>query len=144
MAVGPKMCSVECNGFDIILTQRDLTYTAISDLREKYRPGMGRDCVLKSYDKEANALKISVKEAQANPFDGAENRYPVRSRRHAVISGKYRGGVFCTLPDGTVCHCIYSHYHSDADFREGDSVIIAILRYDYDKRQVYGRILTKW
>jgi len=143
VAVGPKVCTVECNGFDIQLTQRDLTYSAVPDLREKYRPGMELDCILKEYDK-AGKLEISVKEAQVNPFDGADKRHPVGSRRHAVISGKYRGGVFCTLPDGTVCHCLYSSRHSDADFRDGDSVIITIREYNYGKQQIFGRILTKW
>ena len=144
VAVGPKVCTVECNGFDIQLTQRDLTYSAIPDLREKYRPGMELDCVLKQYDKAAGKLEISVKEALLNPFDGADKRHPIGSRRHAVISGKYRGGVFCTLPDGTVCHCLYSSRHSDADFRDGDSVIITIREYNYGKQQIFGRILTKW
>lgn len=144
VAVGPKVCTVECNGFDVMLTQRDLTYSAVSDLREKYRPGMELTCILKEYDKDSGKLAISVKEAQLNPFEGADKRHPVGSRRQAVISGKYRGGVFCTLPDGTVCHCLYSSRHSDADFRDGDAVIITIREFNYMKQQIFGRILSKW
>ena len=40
-------------------------------------------------------------------FEGAELRHPVGSRRQASIAGKYGGGVFCNLPDGTVCMCSY-------------------------------------
>jgi hypothetical protein len=68
----------------------------------------------------------------------------VGSRRHAVISGKYAGGVFCSLPDGSVCLCSYSVGHSDADFDDGDGVIILIRKYDYDRQLVFGKILAKW
>jgi ribosomal protein S1 len=144
VAVGPKLCTAECNGFDLQLTQRDLTYTATPDLRERYRPGMELDCILKRYDKDAGLLEISAKHARPNPFDGAETRHPIGSRRQAVISGKYRGGVFCTLPDGTVCHCLHTLRHTDADFSEGDTVIIGIREFNYERRQIFGRILTKW
>ena len=62
----------------------------------------------------------------------------------ATISGKYGGGVFCNLPDGTVCMCNYAYQYQDADFKVGDTVILAIQRFDMDKKQMYGKILTKW
>jgi ribosomal protein S1 len=144
MAVGAKQCTVECCGFDLRLTQRDLSYTAIADLREKYRPGQELSCLLKSYDRKESKLSVSVKEVNPNPFFGADIRHPIGSRRQAVIGGKYGGGVFCTLPDDTVCLCLYSAGHSDADFRNGDSVIVAIRQYDYARQLIYGRILSKW
>ena len=36
LAVGPRRCLVECYGFDINLTQREMRYTAIPDLRTEY------------------------------------------------------------------------------------------------------------
>jgi hypothetical protein len=144
IAVGAKQCTVECHGFDIRLTQRDLSYTAVADLREKYRPGQELPCLLKSYVKKESRLEISVKEVNPNPFLGADIRHPIGSRRQAVISGKYGGGVFCTLPDDTVCLCLYSAGHADADFKNGDSVIIVIRQYDYARQLIYGRILSKW
>ena len=65
-------------------------------------------------------------------------------RRQAVISGKYGGGVFCTLSDETVCLCHYSTLHSDLDFHVGDTVILAIKQFDYERSLIYGRILSKW
>lgn len=144
IAVGAKRCSVELGGYDIQLTQRDLSYTAIPDLRERYRPGQELACILKSYDADSSKLLISVKEVNPNPFDGADRRHPVGSRRQAVISGKYGGGVFCTLPDDTTCLCHYSAQHSDADFSGGDGVIVLIRQYDYNRRLIYGKILAKW
>ena len=144
LSVGPRRCLVECHGHDINLTQRDLRYTAIPDLRNAYHPGEELDCIIKSYDAGNAALRISVKETESNPFEGAELRHPVGSRRQATIAGKYGGGVFCNLPDGTVCMCSYSYQHEDADFMVGDTVILVVQRYDAEKRQMYGKILSKW
>lgn len=76
-------------------------------------------------------------------MSGAETDY-IGSRRQAVISGKYGGGVFCTLSDETVCLCHYSTLHSDLDFHVGDTVILAIKQFDYERSLIYGRILSKW
>ena len=144
LSVGPRRCLVECYGHDIGMTQRDLRYTAIPDLRNEYHPGQELDCVVKSFDPEREALRISVKETESNPFEGAELRHPAGSRRQAVIAGKYGGGVFCNLPDGTVCMCNYSYQHEDSDFLVGDTVILVVQRHDLEKRQMYGKILSKW
>lgn len=144
LSVGPRRCLVECFGHDVNLTQRELRYTAIPDLRDAYHPGMELDCIVKSYDASNTALRISVKETESNPFEGAELRHPVGCRRQAVIAGKYGGGVFCNLPDETVCMCGYSYQHEDADFQVGDTVILVVQRYDTEKRQMYGKILSKW
>ena len=144
MSVGPRRCLVECYGHDIDLTQRELRYTAIPDLRTEYHPGQELGCMVKEFDSERDTLKISVKETQSNPYDGAELRHPVGCRRQAVIAGKYGGGVFCNLPDGTVCMCNYAYQHEDADFQVGDKVIIVIRRFEDEKKQIYGKILTKW
>lgn len=144
LSVGPKRCLVECGGRDMNLTQKDLTYTATPDLRERYHPGQKLSCILKEYNRQTGQLWVSVKETTANPFFGAIKRHPVGSRRQAVISGKYAGGVFCTLPDETVCLCLYSTRHSDSDFHVGDTVILAIKKFDYDRQLIYGIILSKW
>ena len=144
LSVGPRRCLVECYGHDLNMTQRDLRYTAIPDLRNEYRPGQVLDCVVKGYDPEKEALRISVKETESNPFEGAELRHPAGSRRQAVIAGKYGGGVFCNLPDGTVCMCNYSYQHEDSDFLVGDTVILVVQRHERQKRQMYGKILSKW
>ena len=144
LSVGPRRCLVECYGHDINLTQRELRYTAIPDLRDEYHPGKELDCVVTGFDPEKDDLQISVKATQSNPFDGAEQRHPVGSRRYATIAGKYGGGVFCNLPDGTVCMCNYSYQHEDSDFMVGDTVIVLVQRFAEEKRQMYGKIMSKW
>lgn len=144
LSVGPRRCLAECYGYDLNLTQREMRYTAIPDLRTEYSPGQELDCRIKHFDPAQGSLQISVKEVESNPFEGAELRHPVGSRRQAVIAGKYGGGVFCNLPDGTVCMCLYSYQYEDSDFSVGDKVIIIVKQYDNKKQQIYGKIVAKW
>lgn len=144
LTVGPSRCLVECGGRDLTLRYQDISYSSFSDLREKYHPGEKLDCVLKDFDRASGRLTISVKEAAPNPFEGAITRHPLGCRRQAVISGKYGGGVFCTMPDGTTCLCLYTAQHTDRDFHKGDTVILVIVKYDFERSLIYGRILSKW
>lgn len=144
LAVGPRRCLVDCYGHDLDITQREMRYASIPDLRNEYHPGMEIDCIVKVFDPDKDSLEISIKETEINPFFGAEQRHPVGSRRLAVISGKYGGGVFCNLPDGVVCMCNYSYQHEDADFMVGENVMLIVQRYEDEKLQMYGKIMSKW
>ena len=144
LTVGPRRCTVECYGFDVGLTQRELRYTAIPDLRDEYHPGQELPCIFKGFDPETGLPIISVKETEPNPFDGAILRHPEGCRRMATISGKYGGGVFCNLPDDTVLMCDYSYQHEDSDFMIGDTVIVVVQSFNMEKKQIYGKILSKW
>lgn len=144
LVVGPRRVLVECGGYDIPLSQRDLSWTAIADLRNEYRPGQELPCRLKEYNSREGKLSISVRDATPNPFVGAENRHPIGSRRQAIISGKYAGGVFCRLPDNVTVLCLYSNLLGDDGFFLGDSVLIHITQYDYNRQLIYGRIISKW
>lgn len=144
LAVGPRRCLVDCYGHDLDITQREMRYASIPDLRNEYHPGMEIDCIVKVFDPDNDKLEISIKETEVNPFFGAEQRHPVGSRRLAVISGKYGGGVFCNLPDGVVCMCNYSYQHEDADFMVGENVMLIVQRYEDEKLQMYGKIMSKW
>lgn len=143
LAVGPRRCLVECYGYDVNLSQRDMSYAAISDLREQYHPGDELTCVVKQFDHKAGSLVISVKETIPNPFDEASLRHPVGCRRRAIIAGKYAGGVFCNLPDGAVVMCRYSFHYEDSDFKTGDTVMVVIQRYDEGKKQIFGKIVGR-
>ncbi len=144
LAVGKNKLLASTNGYDVLLSQRDLSYGMIVDLRNRYHPGDVYTAILKSWDKENDTIVISIKEAEPHPFIDADKRHPIGSRRASQIVGKYKGGVFCSLEDDLVCMCTYSHYQSDEDFNIGDNVIVVITKYNYEKMQVYGKIVAKW
>ena len=143
LVVGPRRCLVTCHGHDLDLTQRELSYTAVPDLRDVYHSGQTLDCIVKAYERSDGRLSISVKETAPNPYDGAEFRHPVHSHRQAVIAGKYGGGVFCNMADGVTVMCNYSFHYDDSAFRIGDRVMLIIQKYDDSKKQIYGKIVAK-
>lgn len=72
----------------------------------------------------------------------------IKIKRNAVMTLEFRnqpkGGVFCNLPDGVTCMCNYSYQHEDADFMVGEHVMLMVQRYDQEKLQMYGKIMSKW
>ena len=38
----------------------------------------------------------------------------------------------------------YSYQHEDADFMVGEHVMLMVQRYDQEKLQMYGKIMSKW
>ena len=126
------------------LRPKDLTWAAVADLREEYAPGQQLEGVITAYAPQAGQLSVSVKEAGPNPFDGADLRHPVGSECRATIIGRYKGGVFCRLPDDVTCMCLYSNTFTQYDCSPGDQVLVSIIRYDYPKKHIYGRIVMRW
>lgn len=144
LTVGPNRCLLECSGRDLTLGYRDMLYASCPDLRERFRPGDQLECILKEYNRRSGAFAVSVKESQPHPFIGVTVRHPLGSRRQATISGKYGGGVFCTMADDTTCLCLYTALHTDRNFQIGDEVLLVVSKYDYEQCLIYGRILSKW
>ena len=144
LAVGRQHMLVTCGGFDMTLSPRDISYAMIPELRERYHPGEACNAVITRYNPGTEKLAVSIKAAEPHPFDGIDARHPVGCRRASVITGKYHGGVFCKLEDNLDCLCTYSPEQYDEDFHIGDPVIIVITKYAYDKKQVYGKIVSKW
>jgi len=144
LVVGPNQMFVECNGIDTVLMPKDITYASVIDLRDDYKPGQELKAKIMSFDKEARSLEISIKEANPNPFDGAINRHPAGSRRTGIISGKYAGGLFCRLHDDTNVLCSYNPGMFSEEFYLGDEVVIVVSGFDFERKHVHGKILTKW
>ena len=141
-AVGIRRMLVEIGGYDVMLSQQDISYGTILNLREDYRPGQTVKAVFKGF--ENHMIRLSIRDVNPHPFDNAEDRHPLRSRRVSRIMGKYAGGVFCELEKGFTCLCLYSPEQQDCDFDPGDDVILVVTRYDYENKLVYGRIVTAW
>ena len=116
-----------------------MSYSSILDLRDEYRSGQVLEAVIKEFDPEAEKLEVSVKEVNPNPFDGADTRHPVGSDRQAIVTNRYRGGVFCRLADTTTCMCLFGRSYTEYDCNPGDRVIVHILSlihifYDPDNK----------
>ena len=144
ISVGKGVCTVNYAGYDVMLTQRDVSYSIVPDLRGTLRPGEVRKAVVKEFNREEKVLKLSIKETTPHPFDGIETRHPLKATRIATIVGKYGGGVFCRLYDNiTDVLCSYESMQYDGDYKVGDTVEVIIARYNFEKKLVYGKVLRK-
>lgn len=144
ISVGKGVCTVNYAGYDVMLAQRDVSYSIVPDLRGTLRPGEVRKAVVKEFNREEKVLKLSIKETTPHPFDGIETRHPLKATRIATIVGKYGGGVFCRLYDNiTDVLCSYESMQYDGDYKVGDTVEVIISRYNFEKKLVYGKVLRK-
>lgn len=144
VSVGKNVCTVNFGGYDVMLPQRDISYSLVPDLRMAMKPGETKRAVVKEFNPGEKILKLSVKETTPHPFDGIETRHPLHSTRIAKIIGKYGGGVFCRLYDNiTDVLCSYESMQYDGDYKTDDTVEIVITKYNTDKKLVYGKILRK-
>lgn len=78
-----------------------------------------------------------------NPMKVLKKRHPVGSSRMGVITNKYRGDVFCRLPDGCTVVCIYAQQFSDDQFHSGDHVLIQIRSFSNDRHWLRGKIRSQ-
>lgn len=144
VSVGRGVCTVNYGGYDVMLPQREVSYSIVPDLRATLRPGETRQAVVKEYNKDEKILKLSIKETTPHPFEGIEIRHPLKATRIATIVGKYGGGVFCRLSDNvTDVLCSYESMQYDGDYKVGDTVEVIISRYNEEKQLVYGKVLRK-
>ena len=144
VSVGRNVCTVNFGGYDVMLAQRDVSYSLVPDMRTKLKPGDTKRAVIKEFKPEEKILTLSIKETTPHPFDGIQMRHPLHSTRIAKIIGKYGGGVFCRLYDNiTDVLCSYESMQYDGDYRVGDTVEIVITKHNAEKKLVYGKVLRK-
>lgn len=144
LSVGRNVCTVTYSGYDVLLPQKEVSYSVVPDLRDIIHPGETKKALITGFDAGNGVLQLSIKDTMPHPFDGIETRHKIGSIRVATIIGKYGGGVFCRLRDNvTDVLCSYESMHYDGDFKIGDRVEILINKYNNEKRLVYGKIIRK-
>lgn len=143
IASGRSRCIVEVSGYDFTLSQRDMSYCMITDLRSEFFTGERYKAKIMEYEPAVDHLAISMKEVEPHPYDGVEIRHPINSRRVSKVTAKFGGNVFCRLDGNLDCLCTYSSQWSDSDFSIGDRVVIAVSKFNPVKKQVFGKVIAK-
>lgn len=143
IASGRSRCIVEVSGYDFTLSQRDMSYCMITDLRSEFFTGERYKAKIMEYEPAVDHLAISMKEVEPHPYDGVEIRHPINSRRVSKVTAKFGGNVFCRLDGNLDCLCTYSSQWSDSDFSIGDRVVIAVSKVNPVKKQVFGKVIAK-
>ena len=141
LAVGPTKVTVTACGYDRTLRASEMSYSYLGDLRDCYGPGQTLQARVLAIDE--NHFTISVKAAESDPFIGAEFRHPIGAIRLATVISKYKGGIFCRLPDGCTAICRYARQFTDDQFHINDTVSIQITSYSSDREWLRGKIRGK-
>jgi ribosomal protein S1 len=144
LAVGAKRVLAEVCGVDLRLNRQELCYSAVNDFRSCFMTGQSLPALIKSVNKNTGKLSVSVRDAKPHPYIGLRNRHPLNCRRSSVITGKYKGAIFCKLEDDYDCLCTYTEFQRDSDFEIGDNVVIVIKKYSDAAQRVFGVIISKW
>ena len=101
LVVGPKRILVECNGFDISIRNRELSYTAIADLRSEYKPGQEISARLKAVDRQARSKfrsRRSIRTPTLAQKDATRSALRARQSSAGLTRAAYSAAFRTTRP----------------------------------------------
>ena len=91
---------VDLDGMDGLLHITDMSWGRIKHPSELLKVGQELDVMILDVDLERERVSLGLKQAQANPWDAIETRYPVGSRLHGKVVNLAPYGAFVELEPG--------------------------------------------
>ncbi len=91
---------VDLDGIDGLLHITDLSWGRVKHPSEVVQVGQELDVVILDIDLGRERVSLGLKQAQANPWDDIEMRYPVNSRLRGKVVNLVPYGAFVELEDG--------------------------------------------
>lgn len=91
---------VDLDGMDGLLHITDMSWGRIKHPSELLTNGQELDVMILEVDLERERVSLGLKQAQTNPWDDIENRYPVNSRLRGKVVNLAPYGAFVELEPG--------------------------------------------
>lgn len=91
---------VDLDGIDGLLHITDLTWGRVKHPTDLVHVGQEINVVILEIDRERERISLGLKQAQANPWDDIEARYPVNSRLRGKVVNLVPYGAFVELEEG--------------------------------------------
>ncbi len=91
---------VDLDGIDGLLHITDLTWGRVKHPADLVKVGQELNVIILEIDRERERISLGLKQAQANPWDDIEARYPVNSRLRGKVVNLVAYGAFVELEDG--------------------------------------------
>ena len=91
---------VDLDGMDGLLHITDMSWGRIKHPSELLKNGQELDVMILEVDLERERVSLGLKQAQNNPWDDIENRYPVESRLRGKVVNIAPYGAFVELEPG--------------------------------------------
>lgn len=91
---------VDLDGIDGLLHITDLTWGRVKHPADMVKVGQELNVIILEIDRDRERISLGLKQAQANPWDDIEARYPVNSRLRGKVVNLVAYGAFVELEDG--------------------------------------------
>ena len=91
---------VDLDGLDGLLHITDMSWGRVKHPSELVKPGQQIEIVILDVDLERERVSLGLKQAQSNPWDNVEQKYPVGSRLRGKVVNLVPYGAFVEIEPG--------------------------------------------
>ena len=134
---------VDLDGIDGLLHITDLSWGRVKHPSEVVQPGQELEVVILDVDRERGRVSLGLKQAQPNPWDSIEAKYPVNARLRGKVASLAPYGAFIELEpgiEGLVHVSEFSwtrHVARPSDMlKVGDEVDVVVLSVDKENQKI--------
>ena len=142
IAVGFRRLIVEVFGVDTLIPLDEISWKWIGDARDTFN--VGSRVVVKllkiEVGKKDVSVTASVKQATADPYKGASEKYKIRSSHVGEVAAMNDFGVYVYLPGGVDCLCPYPDWRN-SNYAPGSRVAVMIINVNEEQHRIRGRLL---
>lgn len=132
---------VELFGVESYIPARELSYQRLIDVSSAFYPGQRVLVKVLTIDKtnpDNIHVRLSVKQAQANPYDSVLTKFAVGSYYVGTVSVMDTNGIFVSLEGGVDCLCQYPKRGVPV---RGSRVTVRILHINEDNKRIFAEII---
>lgn len=134
---------VDLGGVDGLLHITDLSWGRVNHPSEVVQLDQKITVKVLDYDKERNRISIGLKQLQAHPWEGVEEKYPVGAKVRGRVVSIARYGAFVELERGLeglvhISEMSWTQHvkHPSAILSVGDEVDVVVLNIDKENRKI--------
>lgn len=130
-------------GVEAFLSADEISWTEkVRDPKKVVKLGATLEVKIIDLDMEKRRMDVSLREIQANPWDNAEENYPVGRKLEGVVSSVVDFGVFVRFDDGIEGLLRredidwIANVDPKTQFKKGDKVKVVVLQLDVEKQKL--------
>ncbi len=134
---------VDLGGIDGLLHITDMTWGRINHPSEMLKLDQELEVKVLRVDMERERIALGLKQKQASPWEGIEQRYPPGSKHAGEVVNIMSYGAFVKLEDGVegLVHISEMSWtrrinHPSELVKSGDKVQVVVLEYNKDKQEI--------
>ena len=134
---------VDLGGVDGLLHITDLSWGRVSHPSEVVQLDQKLTVKVLDYDRERQRISVGLKQLQAHPWDGVDDRYPVGAKVMGKVVSIARYGAFVELEKGLeglvhISEMSWTQHvkHPSAMLSVGDEIEVVILNIDKEGRKI--------